>query len=52
MAVLKLLKTSDGKELYFNHDSIITKQLSCLQYLLLKFGFKQDDWLSKRTTSM
>jgi len=47
MAVLKLLKTPDGKELYFNHESILTKQLSCLQYLLLKFGFKHDEWIAK-----
>jgi hypothetical protein len=43
MAVLKLLKSPNGKTLYFNNSSIITNQLSCIQYLLLKFGFKQTD---------
>ena len=51
MAVLKLLRSPDGKTLYFNNSSIITKQLSCIQYLLLKFGFKQTDWKSKNITS-
>jgi hypothetical protein len=51
MAVLKLLKSSDGKTLYFNNSSIITYQISCIQYLLLKFGFKYSDWKAKNITS-
>jgi hypothetical protein len=51
MAVLKLLKSPDGKKLYFNNSSIITNQLSCIQYLLLKFGFKLTDWVDKNITS-
>jgi hypothetical protein len=38
------LSNESKNDLYFNNDSIITKKLSCIQYLLLKFGFKKSDW--------
>ena len=47
MAVLKLLY-KDNNELYFNEQSIITMQLSCIQYLLLKYGFTEEDWLQNK----
>ena len=46
MSILKLL--NDNNELYFNCDSIITHKLSCLQYLLLKYGLTKSKWLSKK----
>ena len=45
MSVLQLFNNMDN--LYFNNDSIITKKLSCLQYLLLKYGLNKNDWLKK-----
>ena len=48
MSVLSLIK---NKKLYFNESSIITKQLSCLQYLLLKYGLNKEEWKSKNINS-
>jgi len=45
MAVLKI-KAVDNL-MSFNYDSIITKKLSCLQYLLIKFGLTKEDWDAK-----
>jgi hypothetical protein len=45
MAVLKI-KVVNNK-ISFNYDSIITKKLSCLQYLLIKFGLTKAEWHSK-----
>lgn len=44
MSVLKL-NIKNG-EAYFDLKSIITKKLSCIQYLLLKYGIKKEDWLN------
>jgi hypothetical protein len=49
MAVLKLIY-SNG-ELIFNNSSVITEQLSCIQYLLLKYGLRPEDWESKHITT-
>jgi hypothetical protein len=45
MSVLKL-GYSNG-ELIFNSNGIITDKLSCIQYLLLKYGLKLSDWKNK-----
>ena len=45
MSILKL--EYNNNELYFNLESIITNKLSCIQYLLLKYGFKLSDWKDK-----
>lgn len=45
MSVLKLNYINDY--LCFNNDSIVTKKLSCIQYLLLKYGLKLKDWQEK-----
>ena len=42
MAVLKI-KVVNNK-ISFNYNSIITKKLSCLQYLLIKFGLTKAEW--------
>jgi hypothetical protein len=46
MSVLKLEYIN--KQLIFNHKGIITDKLSCIQYLLLKYGLKRDDWKNKK----
>jgi len=45
MAVLKIRVVNNS--ISFNSESIITNKLSCLQYLLLKFGLKKEDWIKK-----
>jgi hypothetical protein len=45
MSVLKLEYSHD--ELFFNNNGIITEKLSCIQYLLLKYGLKLSDWKNK-----
>jgi Calcineurin-like phosphoesterase len=42
MAILKL-KYNDDK-LYFDDTCIITKKLSCIQYLLIKYGITKEEW--------
>lgn len=37
---------NDDGNLNFNYDSIISKKLSCLQYLLLKYGIEKKQWKS------
>jgi len=49
MSVLKL--QYNNNELYFNTDGVITDKLSCIQYLLLKYGLKLSDWTSKNITT-
>ena len=45
MSVLKLEYSNN--ELIFNNKGIITDKLSCIQYLLLKYGLKLSDWEAK-----
>ena len=45
ISVLKLQFV--GNELFFNNNSIITSKLSCIQYLLLKYGFTKQEWESQ-----
>lgn len=49
MSILKLNYLNN--QLFFNNSSIITKKLSCIQYLLLKYGLKRDDWINKKIDS-
>ena len=49
MSVLKLQYTNN--ELYFNIEGIVTNKLSCIQYLLLKYGLKLSDWTRKNITT-
>jgi UDP-2,3-diacylglucosamine pyrophosphatase LpxH len=48
MAVLKIkaINNSINRDLTmsFNTNSIITNKLSCIQYLLLKYGIKKEEW--------
>ncbi len=45
MAILQLSFNSSSNSLEFNTNGIITHQLSCLQYLLIKYGINKQDWL-------
>jgi hypothetical protein len=45
MSVLKLEHINNN--LIFDDKGIITDKLSCIQYLLLKYGLKLDDWKNK-----
>lgn len=44
ISILKLDYNTDNNELFFNTNSIITKKISCIQYLLLKYGIKKEEW--------
>lgn len=44
MAVLKL--TSINGYLSLGYNKVITKKLSCIQYLLLKYGLTKQEWLN------
>ena len=49
--ILKLLYDSTDDNYYFNTHSIITHKLSCLQYLLLKYGQTHKEWVRKNIHS-
>lgn len=50
MSVLKLDIKSNNK-IKFNIDSIITKKISCIQYMLLKYGLTKEHWEKFNLTS-
>lgn len=50
ISILKL-NYDNNKELYFDEKGIITYKLSCIQYLLLKYGIKLKDWQNKNFSS-
>ena len=47
MSVLKLCWDKSNSNYYFNYDCVRTEKISCLQYLLIKYGIKKKDWESK-----
>lgn len=49
MSVLKL--SWDNDNYYFNYDCVVTKKLSCIQYLLIKYGIKKTEWNEKGINS-
>jgi hypothetical protein len=51
ISILKLLHNEDSGELYFNYSSIITMKISCIQYLLLKYGLCIKEWNDKKQNS-
>ena len=51
MSVLKLSYDDQKKNYYFNYDSVIAKKISCLQYLLLKYGITKKEWEEKKIKS-
>jgi hypothetical protein len=51
MSILKLLYNKSSSELYFNYSSIMTMKLSCIQYLLLKYGLTIKEWNNKKQKS-
>ncbi len=50
MSILKLLH-NDENNLYFDISGVITQKLSCIQYLLLKYGITQKEWNKKKIKS-
>lgn len=42
ISVLKLLNKKN--KLYFNQSSVVTCKISCIQYLLIKYGITQNNW--------
>ena len=51
MSVLKLSWDKSDSNYYFNYDCVETKKISCLQYLLIKYGIKKKDWNDKGINS-
>ena len=51
MSVLKLSFDSSSNQYYFNYSSVITKRLSCIQYLLIKYGIKKNELDDKNISS-
>jgi len=51
MSVLKLSWDNSDSNYYFNYDCVETKKISCLQYLLIKYGIKKKDWDDKGINS-
>ena len=51
ISVLKLSWDSSTSSYYFNYDSVITEKLSCIQYLLMKYGLKKKEWEEKNIQS-
>jgi hypothetical protein len=49
MSVLKVIPKNNS--LQFNYNNIITKKLSCIQYLLIKYGLKKKDWTKNNICS-
>jgi len=51
MSVLKLSHDLTTNDYYFNYDSIITNKISCIQYLLIKYGINKQNWIEKKINS-
>lgn len=51
MSILKLSWDKSNHNYYFNYDSVVTKKLSCLQYLLIKYGVNKFEWEQKGITT-
>ena len=47
ISILQLFHNNKNNYLYFDNNSIVTKKLSCIQYLLLKYGIHKEDWIKK-----
>ena len=44
ISILKLSCDESINEYYFNYDSVITEKISCIQYLLIKYGMTKKEW--------
>jgi len=51
MSVLKLLYNQEHNIHYFNPSSVITEKISCIQYLLIKYGKTKNEWKNKKINS-
>jgi hypothetical protein len=49
ISVLKLLNKEN--KLYFNQSSVITSKISCIQYLLIKYGITKKEWQNNNIES-
>ena len=49
ISILKLKNKNDI--LSFDYDCIVSKKLSCIQYLLLKYGYTKEEWEKKNISS-
>jgi hypothetical protein len=47
MSILKLSWDKKNNNYYFNYDAVITKKISCIQYLLIKYGITKNEWKEK-----
>lgn len=47
MAILKLGWDEKNSNYYFNYDCVKTEKISCLQYLLIKYGLTKTEWEQK-----
>ena len=51
ISVLKLSWDKQNKNYYFNYESVKTKKISCIQYLLIKYGVTKKEWTEKNIHS-
>ena len=51
MSILKLGWDSQINNYYFNYDCVITEKISCIQYLLIKYGVTKKEWDDKKILS-
>lgn len=51
MSVLKLDWDKKTNNYYFNYNSVVSNKLSCIQYLLIKYGITKIEWKSKGINS-
>ena len=51
ISVLKLLWDSSSSSYYFNYSGVLTEKLSCIQYLLIKYGITKEEWENKNIQS-
>jgi hypothetical protein len=51
ISILKLSWDNVSKNYYFNYNSVLTEKLSCIQYLLIKYGITKKEWEDKNINS-
>jgi hypothetical protein len=44
ISVLRLKFTRENNNLYFDINDILTEKISCIQYLLIKYGITREEW--------
>jgi hypothetical protein len=51
MSVLKLSWDKKNANYYFNYESVKSEKISCIQYLLIKYGLTKEEWIEKNIQS-